>query len=514
MIVSVRKLYRLALLLCVGLGVFAENATAHEVTIDLSKEHQVIDHFGASDCWSMQKIGGWSEPNRKRIAQLLFSQFEGIGLSAWRFNIGAGIDHKNIPPPWRTAETFEVAEGKYDWSRQSNEQRMLFAAKRLGVETFIAFANSPTARMTRNGRTQNTEGPDTTNLKEGYVGQYARYLADILTHFRDDPDPAKRIKFDWISPINEPQWEWNEAWQEGNRASNKDIITVLVALQSELERQQLDTNILSPECGEINHMWEPLEWMGEKYGEPYGDYLDAICGNPSVNTFLGNVISCHAYYSDLVPDRLVPRRKQLRAALDEYPGWRYWQTEYCVMQGANDQGGRGRDLGMDTALEVARVIHVDLVVANASAWSWWTAVSPEDYKDGLIFTDYKEDGDEENILPSKTLWALGHYSRFIRPGFKRVGLSGADDLEGVLGSAYRSPSNDQVVVVLLNQTEDETSVQLKLDAITASVRADQVELFLTSDEADLEKQKTVRLDKPIVMPKRSIGTVIIDLKAN
>jgi O-glycosyl hydrolase len=514
MISSVTTYCRFIFLLLAGASMFVANATTHEVIVDLSEEHQVIDHFGASDCWSMQKIGGWSEPNRERIAQLLFSQTEGIGLSAWRFNIGAGVDHENIPPPWRTAETFEVAEGKYDWSRQSNEQRMLFAAKRLGVETFIAFANSPPARMTRNGRTQNTEGADTTNLKDGFAGQYARYLADILTHFRNDPDPAKRIEFDWISPINEPQWEWNEAWQEGNRASNKDIIAVAVALQSELERQQLDANILLAECGEINHMWEPLDWMGEKYGEPYGDYLDAICGNSAVNSFLGNVISCHAYYSDLVPDRLVPRRERLRAALDEYPGWRYWQTEYCVMQGANDQGGRARDLGMDTALEVARVIYVDLAVADASAWSWWTAVSPEDYKDGLLYTDYKEDGDDENILTSKTLWALGHYSRFIRPGFKRIGLSGADELEGVLGSAYRSPSNDQVVVVLLNQTEEQASVQMKLDAAAGSFRAEQVELYLTSDETDLEKQETVRLDDSIIMPKRSIGTVIIDLKAD
>jgi len=38
-------------------------------------------------------------------------------------------------------------------------------------------------------------------------------------------------------------------------------------------------------------------------------------------------------------------------------------------------------------MQTARVMHYDLTVANLSACQWWTAVSPEDYKDGLIYTD-------------------------------------------------------------------------------------------------------------------------------
>ena len=36
----------------------------------------------------------------------------------------------------------------------------------------------------------------------------------------------------------------------------------------------------------------------------------------------------------------------------------------------------------DTTL--ARIIHLDLTLCGVSAWQWWTAVSPVDYKDGLI----------------------------------------------------------------------------------------------------------------------------------
>ena len=48
---------------------------------------------------------------------------------------------------------------------------------------------------------------------------------------------------------------------------------------------------------------------------------------------------------------------------------------------------------------------------GVTAWQWWTAVSGVDYKDGLIFTDWKKPGDPESIITAKLLWALGNYSR-------------------------------------------------------------------------------------------------------
>lgn len=66
----------------------------HHDLIRLDSAYQTIENFSASDCWSMQKLGTWSLPNRNRVADLLFSQTGGIGLSCWRFNIGGGITDK------------------------------------------------------------------------------------------------------------------------------------------------------------------------------------------------------------------------------------------------------------------------------------------------------------------------------------------------------------------------------------------------------------------------------------
>jgi len=81
---------------CLSFGVKGQDATA--IRIDTGRVYQAIDNFGASDAWSCQFIGGWPEAKKNSIADMLFSMDtlkdgapKGIGLSLWRFNIGAGV---------------------------------------------------------------------------------------------------------------------------------------------------------------------------------------------------------------------------------------------------------------------------------------------------------------------------------------------------------------------------------------------------------------------------------------
>ncbi len=453
-------------------------------------------------------VGGWSDANRNRIADLLFSKTDGIGLSCWRFNLGGGKNLVDIPDPWRTVETFEVAEGEYDWSRQANEQWFLGAAKARGVEQFVAFVNSPPARMTRNGLTRCSKGLGATNLKDGYEGQFARYLADILAHFRNHPDESRRIAFDWVSPVNEPQWDWNGRTQEGNRASNADIRRIIVALHKALRQRGLETRVLAPESGSIYGMRAREYLRGFHYTAKYGDYLAELCNDPDISPALGNVICAHAYGFDLVPELLVPQRVEFRKASQNYPGWRYWMTEYCVMQGPDGQGGGGRDLTMKTALDVARVIHCDLTICNASAWQWWTAVSPCNYKDGLVYTDYRKPGDAETIYPAKLLWVLGNYSRFVRPGARRVELTGVSDIHGLLGSAYRSAQGGEAVFVFVNMAETGARVSLALEGLPDGKTVTTFTPHVTDASRDLEAQPPVDAAAGYLVPARSVVTLV------
>jgi hypothetical protein len=486
------------------------NSAAHRDSIHLDTEYQAIENFGASDCWSMQKLGSWSLTNRKRVAELLFSQTSGIGLSCWRFNLGGGVTDK-ITDPWRTAETFEIAEGKYDWTRQAGERWFLREAKAQGVPQFLAFVNSPPGRMTRTAITYGRKGPDTTNLQPGSEVQYARYLVDILEHFRNNPDESERVAFDYISPVNEPNVEWNGTSQEGSRASNDDIKAMLRALEPELRRRKCPTQIAGIEVSGLQPLYSIAEKMSTTYGAKYGNYIDDFLGDKSVSGLLNQRLSYHDYGSDRINGELVENRKAVRAKFEKYPGWKLWMSEYCVMTGAEGKGGVGRDLTMKTALDVARIIHLDLTLVGVSAWQWWTAVSPVNYKDGLIFTDWKKPGDKESILPSRLMWALGNYSRFVRPGMRRIELVGSGhDIRGLMGSAYKDEKARRVVAVYVNMGGDAAAVQLDFGLGSRSWRLESLTPYVTSGTGgdELKAYPAVAKAGPVAIPARSVVTLV------
>ena len=93
---------------------------------------QEIDGFGASGIWWAQIIGGWEESKRKEIVGLLFGK-EGIGLSIYCYNIGAGSGEE-IGDPWRRAETFGTQKGEYDWDKDKNVMQILREVCATGVK--------------------------------------------------------------------------------------------------------------------------------------------------------------------------------------------------------------------------------------------------------------------------------------------------------------------------------------------------------------------------------------------
>ena len=77
---------------------FAQTGNPVVFTIDGQNKAQVIENFGAAGCWFSEGIGKyWPEQKKEQIAEWLFSKSfdkngspKGIGLSLWRYNIGAG----------------------------------------------------------------------------------------------------------------------------------------------------------------------------------------------------------------------------------------------------------------------------------------------------------------------------------------------------------------------------------------------------------------------------------------
>lgn len=469
---------------------------------------QVIDNFGASGAWSMDPIGReWSDENKERLADLLFSREKGIGLSLWRFNIGAGGGPSDVAwNPWRRVECFQpAADAPFDWSRQAGQQWFLRAAKQRGVEHFLACVYSPPAWMTVNGRAHCDKQTGLSNLRPGDEPRFARFLAGVLRHFADQGLP-----FDTLSPVNEPNWDW-QGGQEGCSYDNEGIKRLVCALHSALAAAGLKTEIDVLDAGDIGSLLDDdlyresvgarkpdVRYRGGMEGRHPGQYrqcIQALLGDPAIRPLIGSRISAHSYWTDRGYHNLHDLRALLRRNIERYaPGGRYWMSEYCIME-------HKRDLGMETALRVARVIHYDLTAANASAWHWWLAVSAGDYKDGLIYTDWQANG-QQNILPSKTLWVLGNFSRFVRPGAQRIALSPDTDRDGLLASAYLDAQRKTLSVVLINESANDKPVLLQVPTGPKALTP-----WVTSAGEDLARRPDVPAGRTFVLPAKSVVTL-------
>jgi hypothetical protein len=173
-------------------------------------------------------------------------------------------------------------------------------------------------------------------------------------------------------------------------------------------------------------------------------------------------------------------------------------------------GGGGRDLTMKTALYVARLIHHDLCVAHAEAWQWWLGISGGNYKDGLIYVTPNAGGTDGELTDSRLLWTLGNFSRFIRPGAVRVGVSSpqadADDPAGLMVSSFFHEEGRLVTCVLVNMADRPCAVRLSVPGRAFRKCA----VYLTSDQAGAALQPQAGADplKQYEVPARSVVTWI------
>lgn len=480
--------------------------------IDLADKKQTIKGFGASDAWSVQFVGkNWID-KREDIARLLFStelNFDGnpygIGLSSWRFNIGAGSStDENITDEWRRTESFLNDDGSYNWTRQEGQRWFLQRAKQYGVKDFTAFVNSPPVTMTKNGKAYG-DGGSSSNLKEGSEVEFSEFICDVLGYFKSSSED--QLDFLHVSPVNEPQWDWAAGnGQEGSPYSNSEIYSVVKALDDTILSRGLSTKIELPESAQLNFLYEIHDDRGNQMREFFYESSDYYLNKLSS---VAGTVAGHSYFTTWPLNKMIETREKVGRLVDVYDGVEFTMSEYCLLEDNEEVAGTREVGGINPALYIARQIHFDLSLANASSWCWWLAVSPYNYNDGLVYiTKNKTGGQYED---SKILWALGNYSLFIRPGYQRVSVetedfsSSFDTVNSIMVSAYIGDNNKELVVVAVNYSNQDLLLDLEFingNSIGAFTS------YLTSEEYDLHKMDLIERETVIKIPKRSVLTLV------
>lgn len=497
------------------------NSVEKLVTISPGQTFQTITSFGASDCWSPAFVGKSWTKGRDGITELLFSsdivngQPKGIALSQWRVNLGGGSaaqgDASGIEDKTRRAESYLTADLTLDWTRCEGQRYFMSRAKELGCNNFVLFSNTPPVQYTYNGKGFSNRGASS-NLKPEHYGDFAKYMADVAAHYT-----GEGYQVSHISPVNEPQYNW-DGGQEGSGWTNDEVARLARELDAELTARGLSTDILLGESGD----WEYLYKI--KSDAARSNVLQSFF-TPASPAYVGDLphvkklICGHSYWTDGTWDGMRNVRKQLAQAASQY-GVDVWQSEWSMLGDNYSQtefGTYDAATEMDIALYMSKVIHNDLTVANVTSWSYWTSmdVSRWGHKNRFLLISLVPAGGEYGDLEQEgtyrataTLWTLGNYSRFIRPGYRRIALNLNETLN-FFGSAWMSPDGDKIVAVYTNLSD--RAVRLGETHEGWSNEPLSVTTYTTTGTKNLV-EAAVAAGKQVVLDPKSVTTVVYALR--
>jgi glucuronoarabinoxylan endo-1,4-beta-xylanase len=158
-------------------------------------------------------------------------------------------------------------------------------------------------------------------------------------------------------------------------------------------------------------------------GAAWGSYISAIENDSTANTQV-DIFSWHDYGG--VPSSNDGTR-------------RVWQTESAECPAPPCPWNPSIQEGLGRATD----IYDSIVTAGASAWLFWWIWQPDTtLGDQVLTTD---------AATPKRYFTIGNWSRFVRPGWVRNGVSGS--LSGFYGvAAFKNPSTGAFAIVAINNS--------------------------------------------------------------
>lgn len=266
-------------------------------------------------------------------------------------------------------------------------------------------------------------------LEPQYYKHFAKYLAGASKKFEEHFN----LPLYAISVQNEPRFEnpfyscvYEPAWM-------RDTI---VEIDWAWNKWGINTKVMASE----NHGFVTQPWLI--------DYAAAIYDNPVSRNRVG-VHAVHGFPSNGIVDKSTLAGWQNFVSLMlPYPYPSTWLTE--------DSGNRRQWLGKNNdgngALEFARRIHNGVVGGNLNAWVSWVLSDPD--IDDSYYAIMNRD------VPTNKTHVFRHFSKFIRPGAKRVAASATDaDLQV---SAFIDTSTKMITLVVINLSDQWSSEKLSV----------------------------------------------------
>jgi glucuronoarabinoxylan endo-1,4-beta-xylanase len=283
--------------------------------------------------------------------------------------------------------------------------------------------------------------------------------ASVLAGFAATVKQQTGVQLYAISAQNEPDFWASYATCLYTPAQMTAFVKVLGPLLAALDPP---VQLIAPEPDTWRHLWGSVT-NGSGYGS-------AILADPVASSAV-NIIATHDYglSNPLSPTRPAPPNGMAQ---------RLWETEMSDETAA--------DLDITHGIEVATWVYAAVTTGGASAWHYWWLVNQNTDGEGLL----EQTGMAGDInSPPKRLYTLGNFSKFVRPGYVRVDVSGAVP-SGTLVAAFQSPSDGTTVIVAINSATSSTTLPV---FVAGTAWPAQVVPWVTSGTDNLASQPSIAL---------------------
>jgi glucuronoarabinoxylan endo-1,4-beta-xylanase len=290
---------------------------------------------------------------------------------------------------------------------------------------------SPPGSMKSNGTTTNG-GSLLTSEYQAYADYLSKYVLTLKNSYGFDLYA--------MSVQNEPNWvaNWDSCIWNGQQFHDFLANNLLPTFA----KNGIKTKIMMP---------EETGW--------FFDRATATLSDP--NTAAGvSIIAAHNY--DGAQASPYPLGQSL--------GKQLWETEVSTTD--------PYDGSINNGLFWGQKISDWMTIANANAWHYWVLLNPGGGDNGALMGPSNQ--------PTKRLYVMGNFSKFVRPGYYRIGTS-ASPVSGVSISAYKDPVTGKFAIVALNHTGSAVKLTFALNGFVANA----VTPWVTSASLDLAQQPDI-----------------------
>jgi len=453
----------------------AATKNTHRIELHPEQVFQEYVGFGASftesSAWNLATI---PTELRQEVLTRLFSPTEGAGFTLTRTHINSS-DYSNnhytyIASADKSLSTFSVLEDMKGFTGTENEQvegielveprydiiPMIQEAAKIEGANFSIIASpwSPPSWMKTGETATMTNG----RILPKYYAVWAKYLSKYISAYAE-----QGIKIWGITPQNEPlhahdaRWDSNGFTAEEGRTFVRDYLGPQLVKDGHLKLENLEAGV------RILIYDHNKSAMNDYVTPTYNDTAAAkYAWGTAFHWYANSELDENQYFAT-----------DLDQHKTQWPSKGMIHSESSIDIDANDPIGQywrestdyaGTFVPFDT---YAYDIITDLNHGTQGYVEWCMILSnqgqPNPY-DNFNSAPVLINPETDEVVYTPLYYLLSHFSKFIRPGAKRIAASG-DKSDGIIYTAAKN-IDGSIAIVIFNQRKEATAIEIDIDGET------------------------------------------------